>query len=99
MAAQRPRTMSRSDQPLSALSVEALFRRHAREPDPACVEELVRRFQPLTRSVARRYFARGEPLDDLIQVANVGLLKAIQRIDPERGFAFTSYAAPTMLGE
>ena len=57
------------------------------------------RFEPLARSIARRYHARGEPLDDLTQVATVGLLKAIARFDPDRGFAFTSYATPTMLGE
>lgn len=59
----------------------------------------MRRFEPLARSVARRYHARGEPLEDLTQVAMVGLLKAIARFDPDRGFAFTSYATPTMLGE
>jgi RNA polymerase sigma-B factor len=69
------------------------------DPDPLVLEELVRRFEPLARSVARRYHARGEPLDDLTQVATVGLLKAIARFDPDRGFAFTSYATPTMLGE
>jgi RNA polymerase sigma-B factor len=84
---------------LSALSVEELFERHHATRDPAIVEELVIRFAPLVRSVARRYHARGEPLDDLVQVANVGLLKAIQRFDPDRGFAFTSFATPTMLGE
>ncbi|HTU28781.1 MAG TPA: SigB/SigF/SigG family RNA polymerase sigma factor [Solirubrobacteraceae bacterium] len=85
--------------PLSALSVDELFARHRATGDRAVVEELVVRFEPLVRSVARRYHARGEPLDDLVQVANVGLLKAIQRFDPDRGFAFTSYATPTMLGE
>jgi RNA polymerase sigma-B factor len=63
------------------------------------LEELVTRFEPLARSVARRYHARGEPLEDLTQVAMVGLLKAIERFDPDRGFAFSSYAMPTMLGE
>ncbi|MGZ4273678.1 MAG: SigB/SigF/SigG family RNA polymerase sigma factor, partial [Solirubrobacteraceae bacterium] len=67
--------------------------------DPALLEEIVRRFEPLARSVARRYHARGEPLEDLTQVAMVGLLKAISRFDPDRGFAFTSFATPTMLGE
>jgi RNA polymerase sigma-B factor len=85
--------------PLSTLPVEELFARHRVSEDPAIVEELVMRFEPLVRSVARRYHARGEPLDDLVQVANVGLLKAIQRYDPDRGFAFTSFATPTMLGE
>jgi RNA polymerase sigma-B factor len=83
----------------ATLPVEELFRRYRVSPDPALVEELVLRFAPLTRSVARRYYSRGEPLDDLMQVANVGLLKAIARFDPDRGFAFTSFATPTMLGE
>jgi RNA polymerase sigma-B factor len=91
--------MTRGSQQLAALPLEALFRRYREAPDPALVEELVRRFEPLARSVARRYYARGEPLDDLIQVANVGLLKAIARFDPDRGFAFSSFATPTMLGE
>jgi RNA polymerase sigma-B factor len=91
--------MTRSTQQPSTLPVEELFRRYRQAPDPKVVEELVRRFEPLARSVARRYYARGEPLDDLIQVANVGLLKAIARFDPDRGFAFTSFATPTMLGE
>jgi RNA polymerase sigma-B factor len=91
-----PVTLSRGQ--LHALSTEQLFElRH--EQDPAVVEELVRRFEPLARSVARRYHSRGEPLEDLTQVANVGLLKAIAKFDPSRGFAFTSYATPTMLGE
>jgi RNA polymerase sigma-B factor len=91
--------MTRGGGPPGALPLEELFRRNRASPDPALVEELVRRFAPLTRSVARRYYSRGEPLDDLIQVANVGLLKAIARFDPDRGFAFTSFATPTMLGE
>ncbi len=94
-----PVAMTRgSDQP-GALPVEELFRRNRETPDPALVEELVRRFEPLARSVARRYYSRGEPFDDLMQVANVGLLKAIARFDPDRGFAFSSFATPTMLGE
>jgi RNA polymerase sigma-B factor len=84
--------------PLQTLSTEELFGLRD-EQDPAVVEELVRRFEPLARSVARRYHSRGEPLEDLIQVANVGLLKAIAKFDPARGYAFSSYATPTMLGE
>jgi RNA polymerase sigma-B factor len=91
--------MTHGAQQPAALPVEELFRLYREAPDPALVEELVRRFEPLARSVARRYYARGEPLDDLIQVANVGLLKAIARFDPDRGFAFSSFATPTMLGE
>jgi RNA polymerase sigma-B factor len=92
-------TSSAAGEPLNALSVRELFARHRATADRAIVEELVVRYEPLVRSVARRYHARGEPLDDLVQVANVGLLKAIQRFDPDRGFAFTSFATPTMLGE
>src|SRR6201996_69787 len=86
-------------EPLSSLTTEDLLRRNSEAQDPALLEEIVRRFEPLARSVARRYGARGEPLEDLTQVAMVGLLKAISRFDPDRGFAFTSYATPTMLGE
>jgi RNA polymerase sigma-B factor len=83
---------------LPGLATEELFRLRD-TGSPIVVEELVRRFEPLARSVARRYQSRGEPLEDLIQVANMGLLKAIAKFDPSRGFAFTSYATPTMLGE
>jgi len=62
-------------------------------------EELVRRFLPLARDLALRYTHTDEPLDDLLQVANLGLLKAIDRFDPDRGTKFTSFAAPTILGE
>lgn len=84
---------------LRALPTERLFEHRGGPDGEAVVEELVLRFQPLARSVARRYHQRGEPLDDLSQVAMVGLLKAIARFDPDRGFAFTSYATPTMVGE
>jgi RNA polymerase sigma-B factor len=86
-------------EPPGALSTDELMRRYRAAEDPVLLEEIVRRFEPLARSVARRYHARGEPLEDLTQVAMVGLLKAIARFEPERGFAFTSYATPTMLGE
>jgi RNA polymerase sigma-B factor len=56
------------------------------------------RFLPLARNLARRYAARGEE-DDLLQVASLGLLKAIDRFDASRGLAFTSFAVPTILGE
>jgi RNA polymerase sigma-B factor len=93
------RVVTRSREDLRGPDSHELLRRHALDPDPAIVEELVRRFEPLARSVARRYQSRGEPIEDLTQVATVGLLKAIARFDPDRGFAFASYATPTMVGE
>jgi len=53
----------------------------------------------LVRSLARRFANRGEPLDDLVQVASMGLLKAIDRFDPDRNIQFTTYAVPTIVGE
>jgi len=70
-----------------------------REGDLRAREELVERFLPLARELAARYAYTEEPLDDLLQVASVGLLKAIDRFEPRRGTKFTSYAAPTILGE
>jgi RNA polymerase sigma-B factor len=67
--------------------------------DPAAREALVDRFLPLARQLARRYQHGGEQLDDLIQVASLGLLKAIDRFDPARETAFSSFAVPTILGE
>jgi RNA polymerase sigma-B factor len=66
--------------------------------DPGAREELVERYLPLARHLARRYKGRGE-IDDLNQVAAFALLKAIDRFDPDRGLAFTSFAVPTILGE
>ena len=67
--------------------------------DLAAREELVERFLPLARDLALRYAYTDEPLDDLLQVASLGLIKAIDRFEPGRGTKFTSYAAPTILGE
>jgi RNA polymerase sigma-B factor len=67
--------------------------------DLAAREELVHRFMPLARDLALRYSYADEQFDDLFQVASLGLLKAIDRYEPGRGSKFTSYAAPTILGE
>ena len=62
-------------------------------------EELVRGFLPVAHHIARRFSNRGEPLDDLVQVATVGLINAIDRYSPERGSDFFSFAVPTISGE
>jgi RNA polymerase sigma-B factor len=76
-----------------------LFSRLRADGSAADREHAVRRYLPLARSLAHRYRHSGEPTDDLEQVASVGLLKAIDRFDPERGTAFSSFAVPTILGE
>jgi len=77
----------------------ALFARYLVGGDRRAREELVERFMPLARQLARRYHRAEEPFDDLLQVASLGLLKAIDRFDLDRGIAFSSYAVPTILGE
>lgn len=67
--------------------------------DPQARDLLVERFRPLAESLARRYAAHGEHLEDLIQVASVGLIKAIDRFEPARGVPFPAFAVPTILGE
>ena len=76
-----------------------LFERYQRTGDPAARAELTERFLPLARSLARRYERGGESLDDLTQVASLGLLKAIDRFDPQHAVAFSSFAVPTIVGE
>jgi RNA polymerase sigma-B factor len=78
---------------------ELALARLRRTGDRAERDALVERYLPLAYSVAARYGHTREPLDDLRQVAVLGLLKAIDRFDPSRGFAFTSFAVPTILGE
>jgi RNA polymerase sigma-B factor len=77
---------------------DALFRRYRSEHDSAARDRLVERYLPLARHLARRYRTNAEQ-EDLEQVASIALLKAIDRFDPERGIAFTSFAVPTILGE
>jgi RNA polymerase sigma-B factor len=88
-------TRSRSE----ILREAAMVRRYAETKDPALQAELVERFLPLARSLAMRYRGGTESLDDLVQVASLGLVKALDGFDPARGRSFTAYAVPTMLGE
>ena len=101
MAASNDETsLTPSPGPAEQLADErALLRRYAQDPSPVVREELVGRFMPLARRLASRYSGGAEPFDDLVQVASVGLVKAIDRFDPERGTAFSTFAVPTILGE
>ena len=76
-----------------------LFRRYKEEGDEEAREQLIMSHINLVRFIAAKFKNRGEPLDDLIQVGTVGLIKAIDRFDPDRGLEFTTYATPTVMGE
>jgi len=91
-------TLTNTPAPIPALDEARAFLL-AQDGDARALDVLVHRFMPLARSVASRYARSGEPLDDLVQVASVGLIKAIKRFDTDRGLAFSSFAVPTMAGE
>lgn len=76
-----------------------LFRRYKEEGDEEAREQLIVSHVNLVRYSAAKFKNRGEPLDDLIQVGTIGLIKAIDRFDPSRGLEFTTYATPTIMGE
>jgi RNA polymerase sigma-B factor len=76
-----------------------LLRRYHQDGDLAAREELIERYMSLVRSLARRYAYRGEQLDDLVQIGAIGLIKAIDRFDVERGVELTTYATPNIIGE
>lgn len=76
-----------------------LFRRYKEHGDMDAREKLVMSHLNLVRFLANKFKNRGEPLDDLMQVGYLGLLKAIDRFDPSRGLEFTTFATPTILGE
>lgn len=92
---ERPQTRTRP----GTEDTRALFVRWQRDRDPVARETLVRRYMPLARSLTRRYGRSSEPFEDLLQVASLGLLKALDRYDTERGHPFQSFAVPTILGE
>lgn len=79
--------------------LEPLLRAYHERRDIQARDEAVERLLPLVRSLAGRYANRGEPLEDLVQVGSIGLMKALDRFDPDRGVGFSSYAIPTIIGE
>jgi RNA polymerase sigma-B factor len=81
------------------ICTDELFQRWHDDRDRQARDELIERFLPLARKLAQRYSASREPYDDLVQVASLGLVKAVERFDPDRGFAFSSFAVPTIMGE
>jgi RNA polymerase sigma-B factor len=85
--------------PAAGISSPELFARWQRDRDRRARDELIERFLPLARKLARRYAQSSEPYEDLVQVASLGLVKAVERFDSQRGFAFMSFAVPTIVGE
>jgi len=78
---------------------KALLRRYHEGGDLQAREQLIEQYMSLVRSLARRYNYRGEQLDDLVQIGSIGLIKAIDRFDLERGVELTTYATPNIIGE
>jgi RNA polymerase sigma-B factor len=78
---------------------KVLLRRYHLEGDLQARDELIERYMSLVRSLARRYSHRGEQLDDLVQIGAIGLIKAIDRFDLDRGVELTTYATPNIIGE
>ncbi len=78
---------------------KVLLRRYHEHGDLAAREQLIEQYMSLVRSLARRYSYRGEQLDDLVQIGAIGLIKAIDRFDINRGVELTTYATPNIIGE
>jgi RNA polymerase sigma-B factor len=78
---------------------KVLLRRYHEDGDLQAREQLIEQYMSLVRSLARRYSYRGEQLDDLVQIGSIGLIKAIDRFDLERGVELTTYATPNIIGE
>jgi RNA polymerase sigma-B factor len=76
-----------------------LLRRYHEDGDLQAREQLIEQYMSLVRSLARRYSYRGEQLEDLVQIGAIGLIKAIDRFDLERGVELTTYATPNIIGE
>jgi RNA polymerase sigma-B factor len=80
-------------------SDKILLRRYHEQGDLAAREQLIEQYLSLVRSLARRYSYRGEQLEDLVQIGCIGLIKAIDRFDLDRGVELTTYATPNIIGE
>jgi RNA polymerase sigma-B factor len=87
------------ERPIQSVSEYELLRLVRLEGNKVAREELITRYLPLVRSLARRFMSRGQPLEDLIQVGSIGLIKAVDRFDLDRGVELSTYATPTILGE
>ena len=79
--------------------VDSLLLTYHRDGDREARDRALVELMPLVRALASRYAGRGEPLEDLVQVGAVGLIKAVDRFDVDRGVEFSSYAVPTIVGE
>ena len=80
-------------------SVESLLVAYHRDGDEQAREQVLVELMPLVRALAARYAGRGEALEDLVQVGSIGLIKAVDRFDIDRGVDISSYAVPTIVGE
>ena len=87
------------DQSVPDAGIDDRFARLRETGDPALRDELVMSYHWVAQHVARRFADRGEPMDDLLQVARLGLVKAVDRFDPGQGTPFAGFAVPTVLGE
>lgn len=94
-----PANGTRSAAARATLAVDVRLVRRYRDGDRQARETLITRHLPLARSLARRYRGATVPFEDLLQVASLGLVKAVDRWDPDRGLGFTTYAVPTIVGE
>ncbi|MGQ9462382.1 MAG: SigB/SigF/SigG family RNA polymerase sigma factor [Candidatus Fervidibacter sp.] len=88
-----------TDWQLKQMATEELFRLWRQTQNPKIRDELIFRHLDLAKGLAKRFMGRGEPIEDLIQVAIYGLINAIDRYDPDRGTKFETFAYPTILGE
>src|SRR5688500_17484010 len=85
--------------PLSRDDEVELFTEYQDDRDPALRNQLVDCFRPVAIHLAQRYQHKGEPVEDLVQVASIGLMKAVERFDPDRGLRFATFATATLDGE